>query len=43
MLKKTRQLRSRSFERLDVQTQYASASKLPVALLIGLFEQPEKN
>ena len=33
------QLRSRSFERLDVPTAYASAFKLPAALLDDLFDQ----
>jgi hypothetical protein len=37
------QLRSRSFAHLDVLTLYASAYKLPAALLDALFEHPGKN
>jgi hypothetical protein len=34
------QLRSRSFERLNVPNPYASAFKLPAALLDDRFDQP---
>jgi hypothetical protein len=37
------QLRSRSFERLNVPTAYASAFKLPAALLDDRFDHPSSS